>query len=259
MIEFGQESFDELAHEVAFCIENLRHPKCQVQLAGRFYEKAAECLRAHAILRLLVDADVDGFANDLAMSGQARRGWLRRCERSHYVDYFCALSRSGAMVDAIAADDITLAREIFALSPVNTLMGDEYEDDFCYQRYLGLYITGATDEERMAHMARYRVAARDDDARVKVCEVLDAADQVEFENAFEALLRARATEIAHDQGLAGEEVVMAIGTKIFVEGIAILKLARNAGLAIAPQYPMCPSLALLPHKPAQPPDEFDQP
>ena len=94
-----------------------------LELAGRFYEEAAEALRAHAILRLLVDADGNGFSNDLVMSGHARRAWLRRCARDQYADYFLALSRSGSMFDAMAGDDFQLAAEIFRLSPAASARG----------------------------------------------------------------------------------------------------------------------------------------
>ena len=54
---FDESTFDELAQEVAFCLANIRHPACTMQHAGRSYEDAAEALRAHAILRLLVDGN----------------------------------------------------------------------------------------------------------------------------------------------------------------------------------------------------------
>jgi hypothetical protein len=259
MMRFGADSFDDLAAEVAFCLENIRHPDCTIEFAGRFYEIAAEHLRAHAILRLLIDADISGFSNDLVMSGQSRRAWLSRCQRRQYVDYFCALSRSGSMFDAVAAGDVALANEIFAFSPVDYRKGDEYEDEFCYQRFLGLYLSAASVSERSALLARYATVVEEDDPRLLICQSIERRDADAFTDAFQELLRARSREIVEDRARADEELVVAIETKVFIEGIAVLKCARGVGLSIAAQYPMCPAMALLPHTPTEPDDEFALP
>ncbi len=253
MMRFGEDSFETLASHVSFCLENIRHPKCSLEEAGRFYEEAAEALRAHAILRLLIDANREGFSSDLVMSGQARRAWLDRCARSRYADYFLALSRSGSMLDAVAAEDWALAGEIFKLSPSAWRQGDEYEDDYCYQRFLGLHLTGGAEEEALVGLER---AAERGDGRVAFCRVLHHKDATQFEAAFQRMLERRASDIVADKQLADEDLSTAIGTQVFVEGIALLKLARRAGLSLAAEYPGCPSLALLPGEPGRPPDEF---
>src|SRR5919106_2531094 len=112
MRRFGEADFEQLENEIEFCLQNIAHPACKIAEAGRFYEEAAEALRAHGILRLLVDADSRGFSNDLVMSGHARRAFLIRCRREGFSDYFEALSRSGSLFDALAANDLALASEI---------------------------------------------------------------------------------------------------------------------------------------------------
>lgn len=252
----SESDFDTLAEHVQFCLDNLRHPECTLEEAGRWYEEAAEAMRGHAILRLLIDADPDGFANDLVMSGQARRGWLRRCQREKYEDHFLALSRSGSLVDCIAADAPTLAAEILRLSPASFRKGDEYEDDFWYQRFLGQLATGAPPAERQKSLDALGRAAEPDSARLAVATALAASDARAFPEAFAALLRDREAENAEEEGLAQEDVTRSLETKVFVEGVAVLKLARKAGIPTEDEYPMCPELALGPHAPPDPPDEF---
>jgi hypothetical protein len=258
MMRLSQDDFEDLAEEVSFCVENLKDPRCTIDVAGRFYEKAAESLRAHAILRLLIDADGDGFANDLVMSGQARRAFLRRCAREKYADYYLAFSRSGSMLDAMAGDDFALAEEIFSLSPTRYRKGDEYEDDFCWQRFLGLHLSGAPSRQLDESLTRLEAASDGAGAKLAVARALHAKDRSAFEDAFRDLLGERQEEVAEDP-TAEEEVVAAAGTKVFVEGVAVLKLARRAKLKIAKEYPMCPILALRPHKAATPEDEFAVP
>jgi hypothetical protein len=257
MIAFDDEAFDDLAGAVGFCLENIRHPRCDLEMAGRFYEDAAEALRAHAILRLLVDADGNGFSNDLVMSGHARRGWLRRCARHQYADYFLALSRSGAMLDATAGDDLQLAAEIFSLSPTAFRKGEEYEDDFYWQRFLGLLLSAAPRAELDSALAGLATVA--EGARPALAKALDVRDATALDEAFRGFLEEREASNAEEAARAQEEVAVAAGTQVFIEGIAVLKLARRLGIPISDEYPMCPTLALLPRKPTTPADEFSQP
>jgi len=258
-MRFTERTFEDLASHVAFCLENVRHPACTLAAAGRFYEEAAEALRAHAILRLLIDADEAGFSNDLVMSGQARRGYLRRCARDGYADYFLALSRSGSLIDAVAAGDLPLAVEIFRLSPPAFRKGDEYEDDFHWQRFLGLLLSGAPATELDASLQALDAAAEGAGAKLDVARALRARDAEAFDGAFRALLAEREAANAEDAARADEEVPVAVGTQVYVEGIAVLKLARHLGIPIEPEYPMCPTLALVPQPPATPVDEFASP
>jgi hypothetical protein len=257
LIQLGDQSFETLAGEIAFCLENIRVPGCTMDVAGRFYEEAAEALRAHAILRLLVDGDPNGFSNDLVMSGQSRRGWLRRCARQNYADYFLALSRSASMVDAMAGDDFLLAEEILALSPTAFRPGDEYEDDFYWQRFLGLHLGTVPSADADAALAALAENAKG--ARVALAKALRSHDAEGFDEAFRDFLAEREAENAEDEALADEDAAVAAGTQVFVEGVAVLKLARKLGLEVADEYPMCPTLAFLAKKPATPADEFDQP
>jgi hypothetical protein len=253
----SEEDFEQPETHVAFCLGNIRHPKSTLEMSGRFYEEAAEALRAHAILRLLIDANGNGFSNDLVMSGHARRAWLRRCAHQQYADYFLALSRSGSMLDAIAGDDLQLAAEIFRLSPTAVRLGDEYEDDFWWQRLLGLLLTGSPRPEVDAALAALALAA--EGARPALAKALDKRDADGFDEAFRSFLEERDAANEEDAARAEEEVAVAAGTQVFIEGIAVLKLARQLQIPIADEYRMCPTLALVPRKPATPADEFSPP
>jgi hypothetical protein len=257
ILKFDEEAFDELGSEVGFCLDNLRHPDCALKHAGRFYELASECLRAHAILRLLFDAKPAKFSNDLVMSGQARRAFLRRCRDSKYTDYFAVRSRTGSLFDALAGSDFELAQEISELSPSAFSAGDEYEDDFCYQHYLGLLVEGAPAPARVAALERLAEVAAGT-PRLEVCAALEQRDPKAFAEAFEHLLSERTREISKDRA-AAEELAVAIGTRIFIEGVAILKLAQHLKLEPGADYPMCPALAVKARKPVRPPDEFATP
>jgi hypothetical protein len=193
------------------------------------------------------------------MSGHARRAYLRRCQRARYADYFIALSRSEAALDAAAAGAGELAQEIFSLSPPDWRPGDEYEDDYWYQRFVGVVLSGAPGDRRDLVLARFGAVAKDGSARLAVCRALHRRSSADFDAAFMDLLQERQEEIASDAGRAEEEVAVALGAKVFVEGVALVRLARRAGLETALEYPMCPALALADGPPPEPKDEFAVP
>lgn len=258
MIQLHEDSLSALSDQIEFCVANLTHPACTLEHAGRFYEQAAETLRGFAILQLLIHADRRGFSSNLVASGQARRAFLRRCARKGYADHYLAFSRSGSMLDAAAGDDFALAAEVLRMSPASLRRGDEYEDDFWWQRLIGLLIAGAPAPEVAAALSALEGAAEGEGARIAVARALVARDAKAFAEAVESLLGERSAEVEDDDA-TDEDPVAAADAHVFIEGIAVLKLARRLGIAIGSEYPMCPTLALLPGKPAAPADEFATP
>jgi len=256
MKRFGEQRFSSIEEHINFCLDNVLAPDGTLEEIGRFYEEAAEQLRAQAILRLLVDADVEGFAADLVTSGFARRALLKRAARERYDGYLLAVGRSGSVFDALAAEAPDLAGQFLSLSPASWRPEDEYEDDFQYQRFLGLLALGAPAAELDRAFGLLEKAAGGAGGRLEVCGALRAKDAALFEKAFERRLEERRSEVEEDRALAEDDLAVALGSKVFVEGIATLKLARAAGLPTEREYPMCPWLALLPHPPQQPSDPF---
>jgi hypothetical protein len=257
MKRFDERRFPGLEAHLEFCLDNVLATGATLDEIGRFYEEAEEALRAHAILRLLVDADVDGFATDLVTSGFGRRSLLRRAAREGYTGYLLASGRSNALFDALAADDLDLARELHAVAPPTWRQGDEYEDHFWYRRILGLVASGAAAADLDPALVALERAAEGAGAAIALCRALQARDADAFAEAFHARIAERRAEVAEDLPLADDHLPTALGTKLFVEGVALLKLARAAGLPVAREYPMCPALALLSRRnPTRPPDPF---
>jgi hypothetical protein len=234
---------------------------CVVTDSGRYYRELTEVLRAHAILRLADHADADGFSNDLIMSGRAARAHLRHHARPVHVDRRRAdvlheaqpvyterrraQSCSGPFFDALAAGDIRLATEIADLAPSHWRSDEEREEDFLWRRTLGLLLIGAPKPLIEAHLARFATCAVDEhDARLEVCRALYAADGRAFDEAFRRLLCHREIENIRSRRRATTDSHRSLAAQVYIEGIAVLKMARAGGIAIEPEYPMCPALAL---------------
>jgi hypothetical protein len=244
MQRFGDRDLANLGEEVQFCLRNALHPACTLPMVGTFYEDLVAGRRALGILRLLLQADVYGFACELAYSAQARRHYLARCAKAAYSDYNLVASRSEPLFDALAGGWLDLARDIAALSPKAFREGDEYEDDFCYAHFFHTYVTGAPGPPD-AILEQFEAALQGASSpRLQICRALAGRDQSAFDAAFADLLDARTREVAKERrGTGDEDPAAAISTYVFVEGLAVLRVANHLGLTTLREYPQCPALA----------------
>jgi hypothetical protein len=242
--KFGAADIQRLADEVQFCIRNALHPECEMPMLARFYDDMSAARRGLAVLRLLLQADVYGFACELAYSGQARRHFLARYAKAAFADHNLIASRSDALFDAIAGGWIDLARDIAALSPKAFRPGDEYEDDFCYAHFFHDYLLGSPAPP-MANLDRFEHALDGSSSpRLEICRAIVARDQRQFDAALTELIDLRQREVDEERvGVGDEDAAVAIGTYVFVEGLALLRVAESAGLKTQREYPLCPALA----------------
>jgi hypothetical protein len=141
-----------------------------------------------------------------------------------------------------------LAREIVKMSRVTWLEGSEYEDDFCYAQLIQGFVSQEMSEyERNTLIARFeRVLDGRPSARLDLCRALGNREQESFDEAFDNLIREQEAKIASDKArFQLEEPEVMSQRLIFVEGLAILRLATLSGLKTEPEYLFCPSIARL--------------
>jgi hypothetical protein len=243
---YGDDTFEELVGNMDLMTGNFLAPECPLDDAGRFYQQYCDAARAHAILRILIDSDPEGFFADLIDGAQTRRHFLARCAKAGFRDVFASCGRCTSFFDALVAEDYDLAKEISDLSPDDVIAGEEYEEDFCYMRFLFLFAkcgntAGAELDGILARFEKSLDGAWS--SRLDVCRALRAADADAFALAFESLLLDRENEIRDMRGRAEEEVPVALDSQLFVEGLALLRLADREGLATERQYPGCPAIA----------------
>jgi hypothetical protein len=226
---------------------------------GPAYEHFAQNARAHAVLYLLVDGQPEMFFHDLIVSGMAWRHYLQACAAAKYRDYCAALGRTDSFFDAVAGDDVALALELIELAPAAWMKGDEYEEDFCFVRFLGLYAEqgNAAAAELDALLERFESALEGvSTGRLEVCRALRTQDRDAFEAAFETLVDDWENDCKDLEFRAEEEPIIAAGTQVFVEGLAVLRLAEREGLRTTNTYRGCPPLARRPRRQAPPADPF---
>jgi hypothetical protein len=244
------EFVDVVSWDIAFWSVGLHTPDYPLDQLGSLALEVGDKLRAVAVMRLLDEASINGFCHNLVRSAVARVTFLERCLKENGTGdrHFCA-GRTEPLLDAIAAGDFARAVHLDALTPDAFRPGVEYEDDFCFAKLLGQLACDRPDPARcaawVAQWEAYLEGA--DDARLPVIQALLADDAAAFAEAFEERLVEREAEIDADKERGQQEEPKVVALRlVFVEGVALLRLADKRGLATEPEYRMCPSLARIP-------------
>ncbi len=236
------------ASETAFWMAGVYSPSYPARLLGELATDVSTKLRAMAIFRLLADGKTNSFYHNLIRSGMVRRRYLQRCRDENFLDdHFRGSGRYLPLFDTIAAGDFILAGEIIDLSPTEFMRGHEYEDDYCYAQIVHGLLTGG-NTPGASFLARFeRYLEGSPNGRFLVARSLLETDQPAFDSAFERLLSDREREIAADKkrGQIESPPIVAL-RRIFVEGLAVLRVAGKLGLKTEEQYLFCPAIARAP-------------
>lgn len=238
---------EPLALDVAFWLSGIKSPDYPLQALGDISLEVCEKLRAVAIIQLLVDAQSDLFYHNLIRSGVLWNEYLARCRAEQREDdHHCVSGRLEPFFDAVAAGDLALAGRIAALVPGEWQRWREYEDDHCYAQVLHRWVLAAPPEDEIDPLLdRFEAYLEGrSSARLAVCRALSARDQSAFDEAFDALLEDRSEQIeaAKVRGQLEEAPVVA-QRQVFIEGLAVLRIAQARGLVTRADYRFCPSLA----------------
>lgn len=245
-----QDYGEALAYETAFFMQGQNDPDYPIQELGELCLSISTKLRSLAIFALLINADIDNFYHNLIRSGKARETYLRRIHDTGIIqDHHFASGRYQPILDAIAANDFDLGKQIVALSPSEWQKGHEYEEDYLYSLIIhNLILESSPFEDISALIDRYDVCCISETAnRGSLTRALLLRDQNLFEQSFEELLDFREREISADKARAQmEEPEIMANRYVFIEGLAILRLAERCNLATFQEYRFCPALARIP-------------
>ncbi len=220
---------------------------------GEIFEKLSECFQALGICHLLETGDTEQFRENLVRSGHTRKSFLSRSQREgNQRDRHLAISRTEAILDVLAAGHLPLAREIVQLSPETWERAGEYEDDFCYFRFLHLLVRATEpwpEKELDEVLARFEQALEGaDSARLAVCKALRSRSADDFRSALTELLEQKQEALDKKRPLMTESGDFLFWPVSFVstEGLALLRLAEMVGLQVEEEFPLCPEAARVP-------------
>jgi hypothetical protein len=237
-----------IAYELAFFGQSLTNPACPIHEAGDLSLALSARFRGLGIMALLVKGDHTLLCHNLIRSGRVRLAYLRRVRAEGKLnEHHFVSGRYGALVDAIAAGDFHLAREIADLAPEEWRKEREYEDDYCYARILGALLDAGAEPQMNQLFTQFEAyLGGDENPRLDVTRALAMRDTLRFENAFDDLLHDRERQIDSDEERGQLETPEVIAERqVFVEGLALLRLAGLRGVETQLEYLYCPSVARL--------------
>ena len=238
-----------LSFEAAVLLQTLKDPDIATGELGELSLNAGAKLRSLAIMALLSKGGRILFAQNLTRSGRVRLSYLERLRREGLDNEHHGVSgRIDGLLDAVAASDLELARRIVAASRTSWLAGSEYLEDYCYAQLIHRLVAGKGEPGAVEALTRRFESALNGQpsARLKVCRALQNRDASGFKEAFGALLRDRQAQIKADKARFQEEDPDVLAQRrIFVEGLAVLRLAALRDLQTESEYRFCPSAARL--------------
>ncbi|MFY0523313.1 hypothetical protein ACN28I_09065 [Archangium gephyra] len=221
-------------------LEQLRAPP-RIETEAALMQKLCTQYRRLAICSVLLEADIEPFFSCLSKSAQAYLSILQRIDWSIVIDrYYLCTSRALPFFDAIAADDFDTARSMVPVCASTWAREDEYEDDFLYVKFLmDVLRVGVKSEQAIATFSRFQaISGAQAPARFRLCEALLAGDERKFEMAWAGLLLERSQELARERANPGADPEMLrTEAHVFIEGVALLRLAASLGMRIQNLYP----------------------
>jgi hypothetical protein len=240
-----------LRQDAADALEDLLEavaPGMDRALLVQFHDELTDAFLTISAGSLLLDGSSDFFHLNLVRCAEnARR--LLALMRHRRLDLPPA-SRNLPLLAAVAVGDWERAEAIAALSRDTRAVGDdEYEDEFLWARALQLLSRAQPDAAAVeAQLASLERAGPDEHLdRIAAVRALLRPDADAFEEAFAAAVFAYGTETEErSKSLATPVTGFAPHRFLWYEGLALLRLAERAGIAVPGEHRYCPRLARLP-------------
>jgi hypothetical protein len=197
---------------------------------------------------LLASYDADGFFYCLY---QAADAYLQFLERKHLwgslEPYYMTRGRAEPLLDALALGDVELSRRIDALAEPRWQPGLEYPEDFRFLMLLPRLVSPAAAREELVEeverMERELEGA--EYPRYDVLKALVLGDALAFEEGLLAAIDACQARMEKERRSGvGNPYALATDANVFIEGLALVRVARARGLRTRSQYPLIPPVAL---------------
>jgi len=222
--------------------------KTDAERTGQAHGVAAYMYHRLALCELLAEARTDRFQVLLCKSALARAVLLRLATSRRIEPSLTCGSRNFSFVDAVAAGQLDLAAELARLSPDRHEPRCEYEDDFLLHRFMQkrlLHLHAAEDHAFQAMLERWAQVVEGEHAPyLDVCRALVLRDAEAFHTALLEAGEERA-RLFRKKDAFPEDARRTDG-RVFMNGLALLRLAELSGMPTQREYPHIPHLARLP-------------
>ncbi len=206
--------------------------------------------RRVGVCRWFMRGDADALFAELTNSAWVYGAWVKQ----HPADDQCT-SHVAPFLDALVAGADAAAKDLIAHQRATWNEDTEYEEDFCYARILHLLV--ANDRAGIpALLTQWTVVSGGGEPRHRICTALLNGDVAGLDDGLAALLEEWEDEVAARRN-TGDPDAGVTTDRLWLEGLALLKLARRARLE--PQLShgaLHTALLVPPSKPLPGPDDW---
>lgn len=211
------------------------------------YVMVSACYRTLAACALLLESDFNTYFAYLGNAAYARLDFLRKANASADIDpRYLALSKDLGFASALAANDWALAEEISKLSRMTHSETVEYEDDFLFHYFLHSLLLDPDNKQKQQNILDrwFDVLGGAESGYYDVCASIGARDADEYPEAFESLLDSRTRQLdAYSELVSADQELLAVERGVFIDAIAVARLAERLGLESTDTYPSVPDMA----------------
>ena len=197
---------------------------------------AAHCHHDLAILAYLLDADAQSFYSHLYQGASCRRYFLLKWLSGMSADAsYVSATVDAYLYDAIASGDEELPVKISRPMLYKKVDNLDSNERFAFSILMRSLIDEQWSERLKKEYENIKSVVNKDDNRLKCVTSILAKDQKKFQQAFHDLISEREKEISSD--LVDNEP----DKYLFIEGLAILRVARQNDIHIDFDSPQTPA------------------
>lgn len=225
-----------------------------LEVLGKEFNPAAfvmvsACYRVLGACAALLDCDAAACNAYLRKAAYARLAFLERARGAPNVEpqYLCC-SKDLGFTCALAADDWPTAQEIASLSEKTHCASVEYEDDFLFFHFMHAILLHREDTALATSIiGRWGdVLQGAESGHFDVCNAMANPGENDFESAFESMVATRAAQLdVYAEQVSADPELLAVERGLFIDAVAILRLAGKCGLSVTGSYKGVPHPVLL--------------
>lgn len=247
----SEELLEELLCSLGMYIEIAEAQRSNVT-AGEVCNRISNYYRSIAVCWLFLYADAELYGQMLINSALTRKFYLTYCAKEGKLEEAAQrVSFIGPFFDAIAVNEFQLASEISSISPTKWFKRYEYQDDYAYAMFMQNIVKyGVTDRSKLEpFLSEFEVSLEGNkDIRLDLCRAMCELDQASFDEALDELINQHEeyyNKLADPSSLSS----LTLGQNfepnrwLFIEGLAILRIAEKIGLSVEQSYKFCPQIA----------------
>jgi Immunity protein 49 len=186
---------------------------------------------------------------ELLFAQLANSAWVFAAWSSNHADPDKRTSKIDPLWDAVAAGATAAGKSIIAAARTTWNEGVEYEEDFCYARVIHHLVTNETSPIPDL-LARWTKVSGGDEPRFAICRALHEQDDAGFTEAIGLLLDELLSAARTRQKGSTDQDAAVTTDRLSLEGIALIKIARQRGLTSAIDHRLVHAELLAP--PTQP-------